>query len=97
MLGKIISSRCQLLCLIKPVEKLSKHFEIICEKGKAEGDPGETVYWNEKGEEAKMGENLLLTHENEKAGTMSSELTAALILTPNELLIMCWRCLVREA
>ncbi len=80
----------QVLCLIKPVEKLTKHFEITCLKGKEAGDPGELTYWNEKGEEVKINEKEggLLTKENEKAGVMSSELTTALILTPNEYLIM---------
>jgi len=81
----------QVLCLIKPPEKLAKHFEIVCEKGKEAGDPGELTYWNEEGKEVKINEKEggLLTKENEKAGVMSSELTTALILTTNELLIMC--------
>jgi hypothetical protein len=79
----------QLLCLLtKPLNTLAKHFEIVCKPGKEAGDPGETIYWNEKGEEVKMGEELLLTHENEKAGVMSGENTTALILTTNEILIM---------
>jgi hypothetical protein len=88
-LGKLFVEQGQLLCLIKPVEKLAKHFEIVCEKGKESGDPGETVYWNEKGEEVKMGEELFLTSENEKPGVMSGWNTTALILTTNEILIMC--------
>jgi len=88
-LGKLFVVSGQVLCLIKPVEKLAKHFEIVCEKGKESGDPGETVYWNEEGKEVKMGEELLLTSENEKPGVMSGENTTALILTTNEILIMC--------
>jgi Trypsin len=71
----------QVLCLIKPINTTVKHWEIVCEKGKETGDPGETVYWNETGTEVKMGEELLLTKENEGAGVMSSESTTALILS----------------
>ncbi len=88
-LGKLFVVSGQLLCLIKPPEKLAKHFEIVCSKGKESGDPGETVYWNEEGKEVKMGEELLLTAENEKPGVMSGENTTALILTEKEILIMC--------
>lgn len=78
----------QVLCLITPVGKKANHFEITCTKGKEKGDPGETVYWNEAGTEVKMGEELLLTKENEKAGVMSGESTTALILTEKEIEIM---------
>ena len=69
----------EVLCLIKPVEMLTKHFEIVCEG--SGGDPGETTYWNEDGTEVKMGQEKLLTSENEGTGKMSSEKTTALILT----------------
>jgi hypothetical protein len=71
----------QLLCLIKPINTVVKHWEIVCEKGKEVGDPGETVYWNETGTEVKMGEELLLLKENEGLGVMSGESTTALILS----------------
>jgi hypothetical protein len=71
----------QVLCLIKPINMVVKHWEIVCEKGKETGDPGETVYWNETGTEVKMGEELLLTSESGGAGVMSSENTTALILS----------------
>jgi hypothetical protein len=70
----------EVLCLIKPVNTLTKHFEVVC-KPAAAGDPGETTYWNETGTEVKMGEEKLLTHESDGAGVMSSENTTALILT----------------
>ncbi len=76
----------EVLCLIKPVNTLAKHFEIVCEQ--KEGDPKETVYWNEEGKEVKMGEEGLLTAENDKTFVMSGELTTALILTPNNIEIM---------
>ena len=69
----------EVLCLMKSSVPLTKHFEIVCEGTK--GDPGETTYWNEGGTEVKMGEEKLLTSENEGAGAMSSEKTTALILT----------------
>jgi hypothetical protein len=78
----------QLLCLMKPANSKVKHFEIVCEKGKEAGDPGETVYWNLAGTEVKMGEELFLTHENGGAGVMSSENMTELILTTNNLEIM---------
>jgi hypothetical protein len=71
----------QVLCLIKPINTIVKHWEIVCSKGKESGDPGETLYWNETGTEVKMGEELLLSKENEGAGVMSSENTTALILS----------------
>jgi hypothetical protein len=73
----------QVLCLIKPINTIVKHWEITCEKGKEKeaGDPGETLYWNETGTEVKMGEELLLSKENEGAGAMASENTTALILS----------------
>jgi hypothetical protein len=71
----------QVLCLIKPINTIVKHWEIVCKPGATAGDPGEVVYWNETGTEVKMGEELLLTKENEGAGMMSSENTAALILS----------------
>jgi hypothetical protein len=90
-LGKLFVVEGQLLCLIKPVEKLAKHFEIVCSKGKESGDPGELTYWNEEGKEVKINEETggLLTKENEGKGVMSGENTTALILTTNEILIMC--------
>lgn len=71
----------QVLCLIKPINSKVKHWEIVCEKGKEAGDPGETTYWNEAGTEVKMGGELLLSKENEGAGVMSSLSTTELILT----------------
>ena len=53
--GELLVVEGQVLWLIKPIETKAKHFEIVC-KG-AKGDPGEVLYWNEKGEEVKMGEN----------------------------------------
>src|SRR5580700_5310981 len=75
----------QILCIITPVNNKTKHFEIVCIKGKEVGDPGETVYWNEAGTEVKIGEELFLLHENEKAGAMSNVNVTALILTAEEI------------
>lgn len=78
--GKLIIVEGQVLCLIKPVNEKTKHLEIKCDRGKESGDPGEVVYWDETGKKVEMGLEGLLTKENEGAGTMSSELTTALIL-----------------
>ncbi|HEY2142010.1 MAG TPA: hypothetical protein VGG98_08120 [Solirubrobacteraceae bacterium] len=86
-LGILIKVKGEVLCLIKPVNVKAKHFEIVCEQ-KSAGDPAETVYWNEAGTEVKMGENGLLTEENDEKPTMSSEKTTALILTTKEIEIM---------
>ncbi len=86
--GKLMMVEGQVLCLIKPVNKLTKHFEIVCEKGKESGDPGETTYWNEAGTEVKMGLELLLTKEDGQPGVMSGENTMALILTTKEIELM---------
>lgn len=86
--GKLFIVEGQVLCLIKEPNKKTKHFEIKCDRGKESGDPGEILYWNESGKEVKMGQEGLLTKENEGAGTMSSELTTALILTTIEIELM---------
>ena len=86
--GKLFAITGQLLCLIKPVNTKAKHFETTCERAKEVGDPGEIIYWNEKGEEVKMGENLLLTSENGGAGQMTSNLTTALLLATKEVELM---------
>jgi hypothetical protein len=84
--GKLFIAEGEILCLIKPIDTLTKHFEIECQETK--GAPGETTYWNAKGEEVKMGENQLLTKENEGTGTMSGDSIVALILTTKEFEIM---------
>ena len=93
----LILVRGSVLCLIKPIEKLTKHFEIVCEQGKPKnGDPGETRYWADpkEGKEAKeenIAEGLLGSESTEKAGEkfeMSAELGTGLILTELEVIIM---------
>jgi hypothetical protein len=89
--GKLFVVSGEVLCLLtKPLNEKAKHFEIVCKKGKEAGDPGEVVYWNEKGEEVKINEEKggLLTAVNEGTGVMSSENTSALILTTNNIEIM---------
>lgn len=78
----------EVLCLIKPVDQKAKHFEIVCKLGSEPGDPGETVYWDEKGKEVKMGLEGLKTAVDDKTYVMSGESTTALILTPNLIEIM---------
>jgi hypothetical protein len=80
-LGVLFFVTGEVLCLIKPVDELTKHFEIVCEQ--KTGDPSETLYWNEGGTEVKMGLEALKNTENEKTVDMAGELTTALILTPN--------------
>jgi len=77
----------QLLCLIKPINTFAKHFEIVCEQGKENGDPGETTYWNDK-EEAVDIKNGLLVEENTGAFEMASKLGSILILTSENVEIM---------
>src|SRR5690242_5665217 len=71
--GKLLVVSGEVLCLLKDPNKKEKHFEIVCKKGTNMGDPGETVYWDEGGTEVKMGEEGLLTKENEGVGSMSGE------------------------
>jgi hypothetical protein len=80
-LGVLQTVTGEVLCLIKPVDELVKHFEIVCEQVK--GDPSETLYWNEGGTEVKMGGEALKSTQNEKEVDMAGELTTALILTVN--------------
>lgn len=77
-IGKLFVVEGQVLCLTT-YGKANK-FVIVCEKGKESGDPGEVLYWTEAGTEVKMGEELLLTREEEKPGVMSGEHTSATIL-----------------
>ncbi len=83
--GSLLILEGEVLCLIKPIEVLTKHLEIVCDDTK--GDPSETVYWGEKGEEIKIKEGLK-TIKNEKTTEASGESTTSLILTTNEILIM---------
>ena len=76
----------QVLCLLSPVETLTTSFTVKCEGSK--GDPKETVYWNEKGEEVKLGESGLLDAENEGTGEMTSLNTEAKLETKSTFLLM---------
>jgi hypothetical protein len=75
----------KVLCLVKPINTLAKHFEIVCEI--LNKKPNEVVYWGEKGEEINIAEGLKTT-KNEKTTEVSGELTTSLILSTKELLIM---------
>lgn len=75
----------EVLCLIKPVNSKTKHFEIKCDQ--KVGDPEETVYWNSKGAEVKLKE-ALLTSKDDKAYEGSGQSTTALILTTKEIELM---------
>jgi hypothetical protein len=73
-----------LLCLIKPVNMLAKHFEIVCEKS-AVGDPKEVHYWNDKGVQQTAE---LKTAINGAAEEMTAWAGTTLILSELEVEIM---------
>jgi hypothetical protein len=76
------------ICLIKPINTLAKHFEIICEEilkeNKPTGDPKEPTYWNGSGVEQKTS---LLTNVGETSFESSAENGTGLILTTLEVKI----------
>jgi hypothetical protein len=61
----------EVLCLVTPTNAMTKKITVTCQGEK--GDPKETVYWDEKGKEVKMGTEALLASENEKAFEMSAQ------------------------
>jgi hypothetical protein len=64
----------EVLCLITPINMAAnKKFTVKCERGAEDGDPGETVYWNEAGTQVNMGTEGLLTKEDPGTYQMSSE------------------------
>lgn len=63
----------EILCSVTPINTLATTFTGTCTKGKEKGDPGETTYWTESGEQVQLGENALLASENEGALTMAAE------------------------
>jgi hypothetical protein len=75
--------RGMVMCLIKPINMLAKHFELVCEGAK--GDPKETKWWNAEGVE--QAPTSLETSENGGAFTGSAESGVGLILTELEVKI----------
>jgi len=76
----------EVLCLLKPINMLAKHFEVVCEQ-KEKGDPGEATYWNDEGKAIDIKEGLL-GEENTGKFEMSSESGTGLILTAESVEIM---------
>ncbi len=74
-----------LLCLIKPVNMLAKHFEIVCEKTATLGDQKEVHYWNDKGVQQTAE---LKTSIAGAAEEMSAQAGTMLILSELEVEIM---------
>jgi hypothetical protein len=72
------------LCLVKPVNTLAKHFEVICEKS-AVGDQKEVHYWDDKGVQQTAE---LKTSINGVAEEMSAQAGTSLFLTAAEVEIM---------
>jgi hypothetical protein len=73
------------LCLIKPVNMLAKHFESVCEKTATLGDPKEVHYWDDKGVQQTAA---LTTSINGAAAEMSALAGTLLILSELEVEIM---------
>jgi hypothetical protein len=49
----------QYLCLLTPINALTKSLTVKCEKSATAGDPKEVVYWNEAGTEVNIKEGAL--------------------------------------
>jgi hypothetical protein len=76
------------LCLIKPINTLTRSYTIVCEKGAKDGDPGETMYWNNAGTLVEIPEGLLSSEDEGATYKMSSEEGEGTIETKNEVEIM---------
>jgi hypothetical protein len=72
------------ICLIKPINAVAKHFEIVCEEIAGTGDPKEAVYWNGSGVEQKTS---LLSNKGETSFESTAMSGTALILTTLEVKI----------
>ena len=69
----LVNTKGEVLCFITPVETKTKHFVVKCEQI-SNGDPKETIYW-ENGKEVNMGSEKLLTAFNHGTFEMSAEKT----------------------
>jgi len=83
----LIEVKGEVLCKATPGNVKTSKFKLVCEQT-SNGDPALTTYFNEKGEEVKMGANGLLTSTNHGAFEMSAELTEAELTTNPEIEIM---------
>jgi hypothetical protein len=83
--NELVLVKGSVICLIKPLALLAKHFEIVCKQSAANsGDPSEPKYWNTAGVEQKAE---LLTNVGEKVFESSAEEGTGLILTTLEVKI----------
>jgi len=77
------------LCLITPVETVTKHFEINCEQSSAKsGDPKETDYFEGGVLKTISAVEGLSTSFNHGTAESSAILTAELLLTTNNITLM---------
>jgi len=83
---ELVEESGEVLCLVKPAKTKTRQFEIVCEQT-ANGDPKETVYWNEAGTKTEMGEGKLLASINHGAGVMAAQVSKEAVLTNSEVTI----------
>jgi hypothetical protein len=86
----LVELKGELLCLIKPVATKGTHFEIVCSESAAgSGDPAETKYWNEAGNEVNINLTTggLLESVSHGAFKGMAVNTTALILVTKEITI----------
>jgi hypothetical protein len=77
----------QVLCLISPINALSKTAKINCE-AKSEGDPAEVVYWNDEGKEVNIAEGLLGSEDGGKTFKMAAQSGLAEVTFSEEIELM---------
>jgi hypothetical protein len=83
--NELILVKGSVICLIKPIATLTKHFEVVCKQSAANsGDPSEPKWWNDSGVEQKAE---LLTNVGETSFESSAEEGSGLILTTLEVKI----------
>jgi hypothetical protein len=87
---KLILVLGEVLCLITPINSLTKKFTIKCEKGAKAGDPAETMYWkdDESGTLVEIPEGLLASENEGVSYKMSAEAGEVPVETAQEVEIM---------
>jgi hypothetical protein len=83
--NELVLLKGSVICLIKPIAILTKHFEIVCKQSAANsGDPSEAKYWNAAGVEQKAE---LLSNVGETSFESAAWEGTGLILTTLEVKI----------
>jgi hypothetical protein len=83
----LVETKGEVVCKTNNGNVKTKTYTLKCEQTSA-GDPAVTSYFNEKGEEVRLGENGFLTSVNHAAFEMTSLATEATLTTSKEIELM---------